>query len=100
MAGKQSEIPGTEREVNKAVENAGDLLVSAVKKKTSATKAAKKAEDHLLQVMHDEKVQSYTSEALGKTFEIESPEKVKVYAWESPGEKAETKSKRGGEDAH
>jgi predicted transcriptional regulator len=81
MGKSQLEIAGTEREVNKKVENAGDLLVSATKKKTSASKNHKEAENRLLEVMRDEKVRTYTSESLGKTFEVDDVEKVKVYAW-------------------
>jgi len=81
---KQTEIPGTEREVNKKVENAGDLLVSATKKKTKASKDHKDAEARLLEVMREEKVKKYTSEALGKTFEVDDVEKVKVYAYKPP----------------
>lgn len=81
---KQTEIPGTEREVNKKVENAGDLLVSATKKKTAANATHKKQEQHLLDVMLEEKVMTYTSEELGKTFEVDEKQKVKVSAWQAP----------------
>lgn len=81
---KQSEIPGTERPVNKKVELAGDLLVSATKKKTAALAAHKKQEQHLLDVMLEEKVSSYTSEDLGKTFDVTDLQKVKVSAWQEP----------------
>lgn len=93
MAGKQTEIPGTEREVNQKVEHAGELLISATKKKTNANVAHKKAHDHLLAVMREEKVPEYTSEDLGKTFRIDDVEKVKVSAWENPNE-GEKKSKK------
>lgn len=81
---KQSELPGVEREVNKRVENAGDLLVTATKKKTTANKNHKEAENRLLQVMQEEKVKEYTSEALGKTFEVDDTAKVKVHTWKPP----------------
>ena len=81
---KQSELPGVEREVNKKVEAAGDMLVSATKKKTSANNAHKKQEEALLQVMIAEGVTTYTSEELGKTFDVSELKKVKVSAWEAP----------------
>ena len=97
----QKEIPGMEREVNQKVEHAGELLVSATKKKTNANVAHKKAHDHLLAVMREEKVPEYTSEDLGKTFRIEDTEKVKVSAWENPNEGEKKSKKKGGaEDAH
>lgn len=99
---KQSVIPGTERAVNAKVENAGDLLVSATKKKTKANTDHKKAEDHLLQVMIDEGVDEYVSEELRKTFNVEESKKVKVSTWENPNaaEEKGAKKRGGGEDAH
>lgn len=87
MPPKQTEIPGTERPVNKKVENAGELLVSATKKKTTANVAHKKAEQHLLDVMVEEKVASYTSEDLGKTFDVNDLQKVKVSTYKAPKQK-------------
>lgn len=91
---KQTVIPGTERAVNAKVENAGDLLVSATKKKTKANNDHTKAEDHLLQVMIDEGVDEYVSEELGKTFNVEEKKKVKVSKWENPNVAEEKSSKK------
>lgn len=88
--GRQSEIPGTERAINKRVENAGELLVSATKKKTKANKDHKEAENHLLEVMHEEKVSQYVHEDMGKIYEIDETEKVRVSVWQPPkSQKAE-----------
>lgn len=86
---KQTEIPGTERKINKRVESAGEVLVDKTKKKTKANQDHKKAESELLVVMGEEKVPEYTSEALGKTFVVDTEPKVKVSAWKPPVVKTE-----------
>lgn len=92
---KQTELPGVERPVNKKVELAGELLISATKKKTAANTTHKKQEQHLLDVMIEEKVASYTSEDLGKTFEVDDRQKVKVSTWQAPKASDGEKSKKG-----
>lgn len=98
MAGRQSEIPGTEREVNKRIENVMQVLSDKKKAKTRANNAHKDAEVRAIEVVREElkgqKVQSYTSVDLGLTIDLDDIERVKLSAYTPPKEeKAEKKPK-------
>lgn len=90
--GKQTEIPGTEREVNKRVEDVMQVLDSKRKAKTRASTAHKDAEPRVIQVMREEKLKTYTSVDLGLTVDIDEVEKPKLSAYHPPdAEKAKSK---------
>jgi hypothetical protein len=83
---RQSEIPGTEREVNKRIENVMEVLDSKRKAKTRAGVAHKEAELRVIEVMREEKVKSYTSVDLGLTVEIDETRHAKLSSYQPPEE--------------
>lgn len=85
--GKQLEVVGTEREVNKRIENAMEVLDSKRKAKTRAGNAHKEAEMRAIQIMREEKVKEYTSADLGLTIIIDDVEHAKLASYTPPDEK-------------
>lgn len=87
---KQGEIPGTEREVNKRIENAMEVLSDKKKAMTRARNAHKEAEVKAIEVCREElkgkKDRSYTSVDLGMTIDLDEIEKVKLSAYHPPEE--------------
>src|SRR4051812_42952028 len=87
---KQGEIPGTERETNKRIENAMQVLSDKKKAMTRARNSHKDAEVKAIEVVReelkDEKVRSYTSVDLGLTIDLDEVEKVKLSAYHPPDE--------------
>ncbi len=88
---KQTELAGIERPVNKKIENAMQVLSDKKKAKTKSNNAHKDAEARVIDVMKDEKVDSYTSVDLGLTIEIDATEKAKLSAYHPPKTADETK---------
>jgi hypothetical protein len=84
MGKSQLEIAGTERPVNKRIENVMQTLSDKKKTKTRANSAHKDAEQRVIEVMREEKVAEYTSEDLGLTVTLDDIEKVKLAAYTPP----------------
>jgi len=94
---RQSEIPGTERPVNKRIENAMQILSDKKKAMTRARNAHKDAEVKAIEVVREElvgeKVRSYTSVDLGLTIDLDEVEKVKLSAYHPPEEEKKRSKK-------
>lgn len=91
---RQSEIPGTERPVNKRMEGLIGELVGLTKKKTKATQDVKKADDAINRALIEEGLPEYTSEEHGKTVKLE--QKTRYSNWSPPEpESAESDAPRG-----
>ena len=84
---RNMEVPGTEREVNKRVENVMEVLDSKRKAKTRANNAHKEAESRVIAVMREEKLSEYTSADLGLTITIDEVEHAKLAAYTPPEDK-------------
>lgn len=91
MGRDQLEVPGTERPVNKKIENAMQVLSDKKKAMTRARNHHKDAESKAIEVVREEmkgeKVRSYTSVDLGLTIDLDEVEKVKLSAYAPPEEK-------------
>jgi hypothetical protein len=91
---RQTDLPGTERKKNKAVEEVMELLADAKKKKTSANNKHKERELAVIEVMKKQELTEYTSLDLGITVTIDEKANAKLSAYKpDKDEKAEKKSK-------
>lgn len=81
---EQSEIPGTEREVDAQLENAIRRIKSKNEAATEARNEVKKAKDNGVELLKEKKLESYTSEKQGFTLRRNDKEDVKLEHWSPP----------------
>jgi hypothetical protein len=81
---KQSEIPGTERTINKKVAAAGEQLADLIKDLTEARNAKNDGELTLINVMKAEKVPRYVHEEAGIEIILSNKDKVRIKKWKRP----------------
>jgi predicted Mrr-cat superfamily restriction endonuclease len=78
MAKKQTEIPGTERKVNRAIEEKAAILRKFRTSRLNAQKKELAAQADLLDVMQAEKVTRYVFEDDGEELEVLVADVTKV----------------------
>lgn len=95
---RQTEVPGTERPRNKAVEEVMELLADAKKAKTRANNKHKERELAVIEVMKKQEITEYTSVDLGITVVIDEKKHAKLSAYK-PEEKEKAEKKTKGAEA-
>lgn len=81
---EQLDVPGTEREVDTQLENAIRQIKAKNEAGTEARNEIKKAKDRGNVLLHEKKLESYTSEKQGFTLVRNDKEDVKLVPYSPP----------------
>lgn len=81
---EQTEIPGTEREVNQKLENVIRKIKSKTEEATLASNEKRKAQDEGREKLREENMSEYVSEKQGFVLRSNDREGVKLQHWSPP----------------